>query len=40
MPFYNEKYNILANAHINNGHIGINRTADKIKEAGFFGKQC
>ena len=36
VPFYNEKYNILANAHINNGHIGINRTVDKIKEAGFF----
>ena len=36
VPFFNEKYNILVNSHINNGHIGLNRTADKIKESGFF----
>ena len=34
--FLNEKYNILASTHISNGHIGINRTADKIKEKGYF----
>ena len=36
IPFYNEKYNILEKAHNNTGHIGINRTNNKIKELGYF----
>ena len=36
VPFLKEKNNILAAAHINNGHIGINRTGQKIKENGYF----
>ena len=36
IPFYNEKKNILEKAHNNTGHLGINRTNDKIKELGYF----
>lgn len=31
IPFINEKYN-----HVNNGHLGINRTISKIKETVYF----
>ena len=36
VPFLTEKNSIISNAHINNGHLGINRTIEKIKENGFF----
>lgn len=36
VPFLNEKNNILTSAHINNGQIDLNRTADKIKGNGYF----
>ena len=36
VPFENEKYSILSFVHINNGHLGINRTYNKIKELGLF----
>ena len=36
VPFENKKYNILSYAHINYGHLGINRTYNKIKELGLF----
>jgi len=38
IPFNKEKTNILFLAHNNNGHLGINRTNDKIKEFGYFWK--
>lgn len=36
VPFFNKKFNLLISAQISNGHIGINITADKIKEKGYF----
>ena len=36
IPFEKDKFNILKNAHNNNGHLGINRTYNKIKENGYF----
>ena len=36
IPYITEKFNIISNAHINNGHLGINRTINKIKENGFL----
>ena len=35
-PFLTEKNSIISNAHINNGHLGINHTIENIKENGFF----
>ena len=36
IPFNKDKLNILMRAHTNNGHLGINRTNEKIKEYGYF----
>ena len=36
IPYINEKNNIITLAHLNNGHIGINRTISKIKELGYY----
>lgn len=36
IPFWIDKNIVISNAHINNGHLGKERTKLKIKEIGYF----